>query len=215
MATDYIYRGVTLTDRGPAIGGGIEATLGMFYLGATAASVKLPTDPSAEFTFSGGIRPTVGNVNFDLGVTYLSYPGEIIDPFTKGTEYYEAALRADAPLGEGMRIAGGFAWSPNVSNTGAWSKYAAAGLGYEFPGRLLPPDFGVAITGAAGYSWFGRQRELLGGFELPAYLNWQAGVTFSYKQLNFDVRYYDTNLTRENCFVYTGDPKATPGGNVN
>jgi hypothetical protein len=33
--------------------------------------------------------------------------------------------------------------------------------------------------------------------------------------INLDLRYYDTNLSRENCFVFTGDPNATPGGNAN
>ena len=113
-----------------------------------------------------------------------------------------------------MRVAAGYAYSPNVSNTGAWSQYAAAGFGFQVPARLLPQDIGIAFTTAAGYSWFGRQAPTLGGFELPAYLNWQAGVTFSHKFLNFDLRYYGTNLSRENCFVFTGDPGAAPGGRI-
>jgi hypothetical protein len=32
--------------------------------------------------------------------------------------------------------------------------------------------------------------------------------------LNLDLRYYDTNLSKENCFVFTGDPGTTPGGSV-
>jgi hypothetical protein len=39
----------------------------------------------------------------------------------------------------------------------------------------------------------------------------QAGVTFTYKVLNLDLRYYDS---QENCFVFTGDPNARPGGRV-
>jgi hypothetical protein len=66
----------------------------------------------------------------------------------------------------------------------------------------------------AGYSWFGNQSLELGGFALPAYLNWQAGVTFTRKVFNLDLRYYDTNLSKENCFVLTGDPNARPGGTV-
>lgn len=50
---------------------------------------------------------------------------------------------------------------------------------------------------------------------MPAYLNWQAGVTFTRKIFNLDLRYYDTNLSRENCFVLTGDPNARPGGVIN
>jgi hypothetical protein len=72
----------------------------------------------------------------------------------------------------------------------------------------------VSFTTAAGYSWFGNQAPQLGGFALPAYLNWQAGVTFTYKVFNLDLRYYDTNLSKENCFVLTGDPNARPGGRI-
>jgi uncharacterized protein (TIGR02001 family) len=215
MASDYIYRGVTLSDRSPAVGAGIEATYRWLYAGATVASVKLPTQPSAEITVSGGVRPTLGPVEFDLGITYFAYPGETPGGPTNGIEYWEAAFRAVAPVGESIRVAAGYAYSPDVSNTGAWSQYAAAGFGFEIPARLLPRDIGVSFTTAAGYSWFGRQVLALGGFELPAYLNWQAGVTFSHKFLNLDLRYYDTNLSKENCFVFTGDPNAAPGGRIN
>ena len=109
----------------------------------------------------------------------------------------------------------GYAYSPDVSNTGAWSQYAAAGIGYDVPGRSLPQNLAVSFTAATGYSWFGNQAAQLGGFPLPAYLNWQAGVTFTHKAFNLDLRYYDTNLSKENCFVFTGDPNARPGGRVN
>jgi hypothetical protein len=71
------------------------------------------------------------------------------------------------------------------------------------------------VTSSAGYFWFGNQSAALGGFPLPAYLNWNAGVTFTRKNLNLDLRYYGTNHSRENCFVFTGDPNATPGGRPN
>jgi len=54
-------------------------------------------------------------------------------------------------------------------------------LGLNVPSQLLPANIGVSFTGGAGYSWFGNQSPELGGFPLPSYLNWQAGVTFSYK----------------------------------
>ena len=40
-------------------------------------------------------------------------------------------------------------------------------------------------------------------------------MTFTYKIFNLDLRYYDTNLSKENCFVLTGDPNARPGGTSN
>jgi hypothetical protein len=103
-------------------------------------------------------------------LTSFLYPGEISVGTTNNINYWEAAVRADKRIAESIRIAGGFAYSPNVSNTGAWSWYAAAGLGYDVPSSLLPPDIGVSFTGAAGYSWFGNQSPELGSFPLPAYL---------------------------------------------
>ena len=214
FASDYIYRGTTLSDHGPAAGAAVEARFGALYAGATVATVKLPTQPLAEFTMAGGIRPKIANIDFDLGVTYFAYPGERLPGETNGINYWEAVIRGDRSIGESMRIAAGYAYSPNVSNTGASSQYVAAGLGFDVPGRLLPQNLGVSFTTAAGYSWFGNQAPQLGGFPLPAYLNWQAGVTFTHKVFNLDLRYYDTNLSKENCFVFTGDPNARPGGRV-
>ena len=215
VASDYIYRGTTLSDHGPAAGAAFETRFGPLYAGTTVATVKLPTQPAAEFTFAGGIRPKIATIDFDFGVTYFAYPGERLPGETNGINYWEAVIRGDRRIGEQVRVAAGYAYSPNVSNTGAWSQYVAAGVGYDVPSRSLPQNLAVSFTAAAGYSWFGNQAAQLGGFPLPAYLNWQAGVTFTHKAFNLDLRYYDTNLSKENCFVFTGDPNAQPGGRVN
>ena len=199
---------------GPQPGPPLKQAFGALYAGTTVATVKLPTQPVAEFTFAGGIRPKIATIDFDLGVTYFAYPGERLPGETNGINYWEAVIRGDRSIGESIRIASGYAYSPNVSNTGAWSQYVAAGVGFDVPSRLLPQNLGVSFTTAAGYSWFGNQAPQLGGFPLPAYLNWQAGVTFTHKAFNLDLRYYDTNLSKENCFVFTGDPNARPGGRV-
>ncbi|MGY8664016.1 TorF family putative porin [Bradyrhizobium sp. UFLA05-109] len=214
VASDYIYRGTTMTARQPAAGAAFEARFRSVYAGATMATVKLPTEPVAEFTMSAGVRPKIANIDFDLGVTYFAYPREKFPGVTNGINYWEAAIRGDRSIGESFRIAAGYAYSPNVSNTGAWSQYVAAGVGYDVPTRLLPKDLTVSFTTAAGYFWFGNQAPQLGSFPLPAYLNWHAGVTFTRKAFNLDLRYYDTNLSKENCFVYTGDPNARPGGRI-
>lgn len=210
VASDYVYRGTTLSDHKPALGAAIEATFARFYAWTTAATVRLPTQPDAELAFGGGIRQSIGDFDFDLGGSYFAYPGGL--PGASSIDYWEAAFRSEVKLTESLRWAGGFAYSPNVSNTGAWSWYGASGLGYDLPARLLPSDLGVSFTAAAGYSWFGHQSAALGGFQLPAYLNWHAGVTFTYKSFNLDLRYHDTDLSKENCFVFTGDPDAGRGG---
>ena len=212
FTSDYIYRGVTLSDHKPALGASLEATLGPLYAGTTFASVNLPSQPSSEITAGAGVRPKLWNTEFDFGGTYYIYPGEV--PGIPGINYLEVGARADTKLTDQFRVAAGFAYSPDFSNTGGWSKYAAFGIGLDLPSNLLPNNVSATLTSGVGYYWFGNQAAELGGFALPAYLNWTAGVTFSRSVFNLDLRYYDTNLSKENCFVFTGDPHATPGGRI-
>jgi uncharacterized protein (TIGR02001 family) len=213
LASDYIYRGTTMSDHKPAVGAAFEAAFGQFYASGTMTSVRLPTHPPVEIAMGGGVRPSLGSVDFDLSWTYYLYPGET--PGSAGINYWEALARADTRIGEALRVSGGFAYSPNYSNTGAWSNYAAVGLGIDLPRNMLPQDVTASLTGALGYFWFGNQSAELGGFPLPAYLNWHAGVTFTRKIFNLDLRYYDTNLSKADCFVFTGDPNAVRGGSIN
>ena len=216
LATDYVYRGVTLSAHQPAAGAAFEVAHGIFYAAGSVATVKLPSQPVAEIATTGGIRPKWGSVQFDFSATHFAYPNETPPAgVTAGIDYWEAIARADTRINELLTIAGGFAYSPNVSNTGAWSSYAAVGVGLDLPGSVMPQDLGASVTAGVGYSWFGSQSPALGGFPLPAYLNWNAGMTVTYQKLNLDLRYYDTNLSRENCFVFTGDPSATLGGRPN
>ena len=143
--TTFIW-GTTLSDHKPAVGAAVEAAFAQFYAGVAVASVKLPTQPAAEISMSGGMRQKIGDIDIDFGVTYFLYPGEMST--SPNTDYWQAAIRADKRISELLRVAGGFAYSPNVSNTGAWSWYAAGGVGIDVPSRLLPADIGVLFTGA-------------------------------------------------------------------
>ena len=98
FASDYMYRGTTLSDHKPAVGAAMEATFAQFYAGVSVASVKLPTQPAAEITVSGGVRQKIGDIDFDLRATYFLYPGEIST--TNGIDYWEAAIRADKRITE-------------------------------------------------------------------------------------------------------------------
>ena len=100
FASDYMYRGTTLSDHKPAVGAAMEATFAQLYAGVSVASVKLPTQPAAEITISGGMRPKIGDVDFDLRATYFLYPGETLAGATNGINYWEAAIRADKRITE-------------------------------------------------------------------------------------------------------------------
>ena len=119
--------------------------------------------------------------------------------------------RADTSFGEALHIAAGSGFSPNYSNTGAWSNYTAFGVGLQLPRNSLPRDWGASsrrrrlflVRQSVGCAW---RLSIAGIFEL------ERGRNVSQKNVNFDLRYYDTNLSREQCFVLTGDMNGGFGG---
>ncbi len=59
-----------------------------------------------------------------------------------------------------------------------------------------------SLSGELGYQAFGTTTQ---GNVLPAYTHWRLGVAFNYAEFSFDLSYHDTNLSKEDCFVLTGD----------
>lgn len=48
-----------------------------------------------------------------------------------------------------------------------------------------------------------------GGVKYTSYTNWDAGGGLTYKAFTLDLRYYDSNLTKAECNVFTSDQTAT------
>jgi uncharacterized protein (TIGR02001 family) len=80
MASDYSFRGISQTDRKPAIQGGLDlAHPSGIYLGTWGSSVNFGEDLSAgqraqmELDVYGGLRRSVaGLVDLDLNATYYA-----------------------------------------------------------------------------------------------------------------------------------------------
>ena len=116
-------------------------------------------------------------------------------------------------------------YSPSWLNTGAYGLFA---IGHRQGRRCrrssstswgLVDEVGWYISGEAGYYWLGTADAYPGVFAvattLPDYATWNVGVAFTWKVATLDLRYYDTNLSKANCNVLTGDPNAVlPAGNV-
>ena len=214
--SDYIYRGVTLSAHQPAAGFSLEVDRGPFYFTFEPHSVNLPTVPSAELGFSAGwCREVVDKIKLNLGAVYFYYANEVpVGPVTS-TSYGEAQASITYEPTEKLTFSALYGYSPNFSNTGAWEHYVEGGIEIHmekiFP-NLLPKDVGWSLSGTVGRSWFGTQSASLGGFPLPSYASWTAAISFDYEPFTLSFTYSNTSLTKENCFVFTGDPGAAPGG---
>ena len=168
-------------------------------------AVKLPTQPFAEFTFAAGIRPKIATIDFDFGLTYFAYPGRL--PGETGINYWEAVVRGDEASAN--RSASPPAAYSRTSQTPAWANTSRP-VGYDVP-PLLPPNLGISFTTAAGYSWFGNQAPTLGGFPLPAYLNWQAGRPTTRPSTSICAT---STICRKRAASSSPELNARPGGRV-
>ena len=108
-------------------------------------------------------------------------------------------------------------YSPDWLNTGADGLFASVTAKVTLPsfrlGFGMVDEVGWYISGEAGYYWLGTTDVVSGRLAVPpstcpTTATWNVGVAFTWKVATLDLRYYDTNLSKANCNVLTGDPTA-------
>jgi uncharacterized protein (TIGR02001 family) len=219
LLSDYIYRGISYSGRHPSVGAYVEAQRGWLYAATYFNSVKFSTQAASELTMVAGLRPTMGPFEFDIGAGYYYYPGEI---GPERSNYWEAHATVAYKPTETVTLGMGLNYAPNVWQSGAWGTYAVGSFALDLPNGVLPPGVGWTLSADAGRSLFGPTSPSgggvnadAGGLPLPAYTNWRAGLTFSYSMFKLALNYTDTTLSKENCYVLTGDLAAIAGGVIN
>lgn len=239
IASDYNFRGISQSDRGPSAFAYFEPRFNVtpdvqVYAGIAGTSVKLATDPAAEIDLYGGIRPTFGPFAFDFGAIYYWYPRETQfcgipgvcggNPFFPNgnstladTDYWEVYGKVLWTVNPIVTLGANIYYSPSWLNTGASGTYASGTAKFTAPANFLPNDITLYVSGEAGYYWFGTTDFVPGvfvdntgttGWDLPDYAYWNAGIGFNWKVFTLDLRYHDTNLSKEECNALTADPGA-------
>ena len=77
LTTDYVFRGVSQSDQGPAVQGGFDVAFGDSgaYAGAWASNINFGTGGSnLELDLYGGFKFALGPVAMDVGVAGYFYP---------------------------------------------------------------------------------------------------------------------------------------------
>jgi uncharacterized protein (TIGR02001 family) len=240
LMSDYNFRGISQSDRGPAVTAYAETRYTVnpalqLYAGSQYWSVDLPTHPSCECDFYAGFRPTVGPLAFDFGFIYYYYPRErqvfldgvgaatfipsgfgVLTP--ANTDYWEVYGKVtwDA-IKDRLAFGANFYYSPDWLGTGA-SGFFASGTAkitmgtFNFPTLVAPRQIGWYISGEVGHYSFGTTDALLGSIELPDYWTWNVGVAFTHGVFTLDFRYYDTDASPQECFLLTSDLRGATGG---
>jgi len=242
LMSDYNFRGISQSDRGPSTTAYVETRYNVnpnfqLYAGSQYWAVDLPTHPSCECDFYAGIRPTVGPLAFDLGFIYYWYPRErqvfldgagaatFVNTGTawtfKDTDYWEVYGKVTWDVvKDKFALGANFYYSPDWLGSGASGFYASGTAkltmqSFNFPTLVGSKEVGWYISGEVGHYSLGTTDALLGfttGTNLPDYWTWNLGVAFTHGVFTLDFRYYDTDATKEECLVLTSDLRGLTGG---
>jgi hypothetical protein len=177
LMSDYNFRGISQSDRGPAVTAYFEPRFNInpnlqLYAGIAGSSVKLATDPTAEIDFYGGIRPTFGPLAFDFGAIYYYYPNETEfcgvpgvcggNPgFLNGnttlanTDFWEVYGKVAWTINPIITLGANLYYSPSWLKTGADGTYASGTAKITAPANMLPADLGLYLSGEVGHYWLG------------------------------------------------------------
>lgn len=175
VATDNMFRGVSQTMENPQVYGEADLSIGEIgYAGIWASNVDYGDGTDAEVDFYGGIRPTIGALNFDIGVIYATYWDQ---PPGAHENYWELKLAASTAVGPAT-VGASVNYSPEFyGKTGNAAYYEANA---SLPVKGTPFSFSAAL----GHQWVE---------ESISYTTWNAGVSYQLNEkMLLDVRYVDT-----------------------
>jgi uncharacterized protein (TIGR02001 family) len=165
-------------------------------------------------TFNGlGNAATCTNGFFTA--TAFSLGNAVCNVLKGDLSFWEVYGKGTYTVNDNVSFGANVFYDPSWLNSGAPGTYASGTFKLTAPGSVLPTGIGAYVSGELGHYWFGTTDAFYGtnffpaGIKLPEYTTWNVGVAFTYKVFTLDLRYYDTDLSKGNCNVLTGDHTAS------
>lgn len=184
MTTDYVWRGSSQSDEGPAIQGGFDwGHESGFYAGTWASNVdwddETPTSDGAsvEWDIYAGIGGEFGNgIGWDVGVIRYMYPNST--PDYDWNEIYGSLSYA---FNDTVSASFSIAHSSDALATSEDGTYFNVGVDVA-----LPQEFGLSF--AVGHYDFDNEP-----MSFTDYTDYKLALSKSYAGFDFELAYTDTN----------------------
>jgi len=184
--SDYRFRGISQTNNDPAVQGSIDwASDSGFYLGAWGSNIDFAEDIEVDL-YGGYAFETEGGLGVDVSAVYYAYPGDDTDP---EIDYWEFFLKLSHTFNT-VTWSGQLAFSPNFFGETGTGIYAGTGLS-------VPINDWLSADANIGWQSVEDIDDVAGsGFP---YVDWNVGLTATWENFSFDVRYIDVNLSEAQC----------------
>ncbi|WP_295525097.1 TorF family putative porin [Novosphingobium sp. Chol11] len=211
LISDYRFRGVSQSDKGPAIQGGITvAHKSGAYVGMWASNLAgwgQFGGANMELDLIAGYARTFGSATVDVGVTWYMYPAG-----SDFTDFGEPYVKVSGMVGP-VKLLAGVAYAPKQQALGQWYNTGASN-GTGIPDRPNAaydnlyvwgdvsggvPNTPITLKAHLGYSRGNPGLGPNGTSVAPTgkYFDWLVGADVAvYGPLTVGVAYVDTDITR-------------------
>ena len=187
LVSDYRYRGVSQSDRRPAIQGNLAITSSSeLYAAIWSSSIDdyVANGADQEIDLSVGYKRTLGATTFDAGVLYYYYPAsggantDFFEPYVSLSQTFgpvtAKALAAYAPKQKAL----------TVGNGKEDNLYLAGDLSAGLSGTPISLSAHVGSSFGPSYITLGK-----------AHTDWSLGVSATSKGLTAGIAYVDTDAS--------------------
>lgn len=189
VVSDYRFRGISQSNKNPAIQGGFDyAFTNGFYLGTWGSSVNFDSDTvfngSLELDVYGGWGKEFGeNSTIDLGYIYYAYPGDDGKTIGNYQEIYANYGWRDLSLG--------IAYSDDYYGDSGKFLYLQANYNWSFA-----EDWALAFH--VGYNDF--DEDIFLSSDKGHYMDYSIGLTWSVVGVDLGVTWVGSNLKEKDVF---------------
>ncbi len=171
IVSDYRFRGLSLSNRNPAIQGGFDISMdnGLF-VGTWASSVSDTGGSNAEVDIYGGYSGSAAGLDYTVTAIAYVYPGGT------GVNYYEFTAAAEKTVGAAsVGILVGYV--PDQTNFPGDNLYISGTAGYAIP------DTPISLTARLG-------RE---ASAVSKKWDWEAGISYDHGPFSTSLSYVDSD----------------------
>lgn len=209
-ASDYLFRGISYTQGDPTVNSYLEFTydtssiLGTAYLAGWTSNIDIPAYAGpAEQDFYFGIRPTTGPISWDLAAMwYLYWARGGLD--WNDIDYWEFKAAASWSPVTNWTLSGAVYYTPDQDLASPENISVDGTLAYTLPqvGIFTPTISGqIGFSDASDNAFYSDAAGYWNGVQ--DYTYWNAGVKLAVEKWTFDLRYWDTDISRDEAATFS------------
>lgn len=173
VVSDYRFRGISLSDRGLALQGGLDLESEHFFVGGWASTIAEYAGADVELDLYAGLHGASDSFAWTAGAYAYVYPGG------RAVNYAELVASGETYVGP-VTLGLEAAWAPPQANLDGTNRYVGAAASLE-------TSMGAALHVRGGYE---------DGF-YDSKWDWELGASYTNGPFTASLAYIDTNLADE------------------